>query len=265
MNKLVTTNDGGFPLKMDDFKWMQDATREALKGLISSYLDSSGVLILSGLEKTNIPFPLGSYEYREGYVFINGEVCYVPGLTMSYLVVGADAYLIPVTSFDPAGIRMFKDASSHDTYQINTAKIIITANPPANAILLSSINRIEDVVYEWMNNKIIPSSELLNITIPNTGLIPGTYILKGSVDFSKYKRLSGRVYCEDIQVGDTIAQLPPDYYPNETLMLGVIGYSGADSVQLRVELNQLGKLICRDFLSPQMSAFILSLDGVEYS
>lgn len=76
-----------------------------------------------------------------GYVLIDYEVCYFPGRTFSSgLAQGgnfaADNY------YDAAGLKVFADSSSHDTYQVRRAKFNPTNTVVGGALDLNSADLV---------------------------------------------------------------------------------------------------------------------------
>ena len=141
MNKLLTPN-GGMPLEGDDFRWEQDAIREAMKGMLHYYaLPTSGHLILSGCA---ISFAAGNASVTEGYVCINFEVCYVPAHTVAVASLAASSLKI-VETYDPSGLEVFADSVSRDTYAIRRA-LISDGLAGSNEIVLASPPRLETVL-----------------------------------------------------------------------------------------------------------------------
>lgn len=141
MNKLLTPN-GGMPLEGDDFRWEQDAIRDAMKGMLHYYAQpTSGHLILSGCA---ISFASGNASVTEGYVCINFEVCYVPAHTVAVASLAASSLKI-VETYDAAGLEVFADSVSRDTYAIRRA-LISDGLAGSNEIVLASPPRLETVL-----------------------------------------------------------------------------------------------------------------------
>lgn len=63
---------GGVPLRNDDWQFEQDAIAEALKGIVSLIGDYG---YLSGID---ISLYYNNFNYTEGFVILNNEICYVP-------------------------------------------------------------------------------------------------------------------------------------------------------------------------------------------
>jgi len=115
MNKLLTPN-GGMPLHGDDLQWIQDGTKEAIKGLFHIFSSpATGNLILSGCAL--IDNGGGNYTITEGYVLIAYEVCHVPNHSFDTADLTDSSIKLSVT-YDASGLDVFADAVSRDTYEI---------------------------------------------------------------------------------------------------------------------------------------------------
>jgi hypothetical protein len=136
MNKLITTNTGGFPFKSDDLRFVDNAIREGLNGLLSSLMMNFPSAVLGGCYIAD----LGSaYRIYEGYIFYNHEIWYVPQHDLTK-VVGQTLYFCPELTWDAAGSKTFKSGDVHDTYQVRRMKLYYYASPPSAGFTLDSIN-----------------------------------------------------------------------------------------------------------------------------
>lgn len=139
MNKLVFPN-GGMPLHLDDLDFMQEATREGIKGLLHRFAsEKAGNLILSGC----IADPNGSnYDITEGFIMIDYEVLYFAGVTN---ISTNEPYFELDVSYDPNGNDAFFDNVSRDTYEIRRA-VINTTVPSGSHTKLLDENRLEFIM-----------------------------------------------------------------------------------------------------------------------
>lgn len=154
------------PLEGDDFRWEQDAIRDALKGILHYYaLPTSGHLILSGCA---IGFASGNASITEGYVCINFEVCYVPAHTVPVSSL-ANSSLKIVETYDPTGLEVFADSVSRDTYAIRRA-LISDGLAGSNEIVLSAPTRLEDRLNQSVSAMTSPVTALASGWTSSTGI-----------------------------------------------------------------------------------------------
>jgi microcystin-dependent protein len=144
MNKLQTTENGGFPFRLDDIRWMQNGLAQAFKGIMSSYgvLNSTAV-ILSGCVRTSAS---GTVTVTEGYVSIGGEICYSPAQSYPAPTLSQNEWWVIDVSYDSTGLKTFQDASNHDTYEVRTAKIQVGTTVPSGFTKYSDTKTIFDVI-----------------------------------------------------------------------------------------------------------------------
>lgn len=123
MNKLKTTDVGGFPFKLDDLRWQFGAYEETFKALMSGYgLSSTSVVILGGCARSIVG---GTVTIASGYVYINGEIYLVPTHSYAAPSPGQREYWQISESYDPAGAKTFQNTTVHDTYAIRTASLFV--------------------------------------------------------------------------------------------------------------------------------------------
>ncbi len=148
MNRLVTTDLGGFPAFLNDIRYLDDAIREVLTGNALAWGDPAGYYILQGCEKTDIVGPGGipQYQIAAGYVVLAGEVYRVNPHVVSALLPtpGFTYHWVVVESFAPDGDKTFKDGSSHQTHLNRRAKVVLAATP-ATSLGMEGI-RLENLI-----------------------------------------------------------------------------------------------------------------------
>lgn len=129
MNKLITTNNGGFPLELDDIRFEQDAIRDAFYGLISGFgIAPADSFILSGCQVTGSPVPGAAYS--AGYLCLNGEVFKVDAATLPAQAGGEVYYWDAEVTYDTAGNEQFESGTSYNTYQVRKAKVYSGVQTP---------------------------------------------------------------------------------------------------------------------------------------
>lgn len=129
MNNFKTTDLGGLPLKLNDFRYIHSGIVEIFKGVMSSYgITDSTAIILSGCEKV---LDAGNTIILEGYVSIGGEVCYVPTHSYTDPVSGEFEYWMINVDYDSAGTKTFQNLSINETYEVRTGKVQKSTIVPA--------------------------------------------------------------------------------------------------------------------------------------
>lgn len=128
MNRLKTTDTGGFPLRLDDFRWLNDAQLETFKGTIKSLIGDANYCILYGCliadTKQN-----DIWTCSEGFVYFADEIFYVPAHQVTYSS-GLLFFEQDITFQSPEGLKTFQDANTHETYEYRRAKLNSAASYP---------------------------------------------------------------------------------------------------------------------------------------
>lgn len=139
MNKLIFPN-GGMPFELDDLDFMQEATKDGIKGLLHEFASkNSGNLILSGCKVS----PNGSnFDISAGYVMLDYEVLSFVGATN---IATSQPYFELDVSYDPAGNDVFFDNVSRDTYEVRKATHNTSVPAGTNVQLLDS-NRLTSLM-----------------------------------------------------------------------------------------------------------------------
>lgn len=121
MNKFITTDVGGLPIVLDDFRFIDDSVREAFFGIVTAWgVTNEESYILSGCEIT-----LGvNISVAAGYVVIQGEVYKFNAQSITGSAPsGEEVTFVPSTAFDSAGNKTFDSGGTFDTYQLRTAAL----------------------------------------------------------------------------------------------------------------------------------------------
>lgn len=221
MNQFKTTDNGGLPLTLNDFRWIDNGYREAFKAMMSGYdvVDSAAV-ILSGCERT---VASGTVSIAAGYLSIGGEICLVPAHTYPEPAGGQFEYWDLYTSYDAEGLKVFQSTLDYDTYQKRVAKITVASSVPAGYTEYADTKNIFQITRAKINTDTWHT--LLNTVIGPGGGVPGTYLSQFKKDSTEFVHLSGLAYTEDLGVGavnQLIGTLPVGYRP-ATQKLFVIG------------------------------------------
>lgn len=215
MNLFKTTDNGGLPLVLNDFRWIDAGYREAFKAIMSSYgIDDSMTVILNGCERNVVS---GTVTISEGYVSLGGEICFVP--EHSYAdPVGTFEYWDLNLSFDADGYKTFQSTSNFETYQRRIAKITVASSIPPG---YSEYSATENV-FEIIRRKIPRDAwnQFKNYTVPPSDYFPGVYSLECKLDFDGFVHLQGLQVFEDLADGAInvlIGTLPVGYRPSKTV------------------------------------------------
>lgn len=140
MNKLLSDVDaqgnpldGGFPLCMDDTRWMDDAYRQAFNDIMKGIAaGTANPVILHGV----------SFDYsnsgiiiiNEGSIYYNNEVYHVNSQILTRNPAqGSILYLRWEPQYDPDGNVVFEDGVSHNIHQIRRAFFEWNTSQPTNS------------------------------------------------------------------------------------------------------------------------------------
>lgn len=126
MNRLITSSVGGFPLVLDDlrFVWGQGDNAQGIYQALNNLLRNFGEdFIVQGAEES-------SGNIAEGWVILDGELFKVDAHNR-----GSNTHYSKVITFDDAGDKIFQNGTSAQTYQLNRAVVNVTSgNLPFNGI-----------------------------------------------------------------------------------------------------------------------------------
>lgn len=203
MNKLKTTDLGGFRLRSNDFRWQQNANEMAFKSILNS-VDNSKTIILSGCVITGITPALS---ISSGYVSIEGEVIFVPAQSFTVPTLPDVAYLEVQTSWDPTGLKVFKNSIAHDTYEIRTA-VVTTGVLPVNRTNILELKTIIQSIGELLSGSswiTLPGASYDAVSPAGPAMI-----MKDNMGFVHFK---GDWLNEDPSGVTPLATLPVGYRP----------------------------------------------------
>lgn len=132
MNRLKTTDTGGFPLRLDDFRWLDEAEREAFLGVVKTLIGDEEQCILYGCEITIEPGT--GWDCTEGFVFFNDEIYYVAAHWVDWPTDPYSLYFEEDIDHDSDGYKVFENTGTHETYEIRRAKLNTGATAPPNTM-----------------------------------------------------------------------------------------------------------------------------------
>lgn len=183
MNRLVTTDTGGFPIALDDIRWLDNAYREAMNYILLGF--GNNFIVQGCLDQED-----GSI--GPGYVMLNGKL-----LKVDQHVPTGNSYQL-VSTNDPAGLITFKNGVQRNIYLKERATVsgIDTALPRYGdrlnrLIVMNSMvgNDAGQIPYngaELTPNKRVLTNELGNLIPDPSDLILRKIINIGSWDMSQY-------------------------------------------------------------------------------
>jgi hypothetical protein len=149
MNKLITTNLGGYPFVLNDLRWIDDAVRDAFKAIFSAYDER---FIISGCELTYNPISQ-TYSCTEGYIYLNGEILHCAAGDAEHdgevNIAGWDIEVI----WDINGSKTFKNAEVHNTWQIRRAKFqTFDIEEIDQKLIVTTCKRLHQLIAESIAN-----------------------------------------------------------------------------------------------------------------
>lgn len=211
MNELKTDIDGGFPVVLDDMRWVTGTTRDAFKAIFEPYnLGANYPIILSGCSRS---IANNTVTITEGYVLINGEPLKVDEHSFPY--VGSNAeYWDVETTLDANGEKDFQDLQTHQTYLVRRGVVKSAAALPVGYYEYSTTKTYLQHVYgglpfdAWTP---VPMSVDLVYTVQEAVKVykdlEGFVHIKGYIDGISYPQ-SGNYH---------FGQLPVGYRPLESI------------------------------------------------
>ena len=123
MNKFITSDNGGLPIQLDDFRFIDDAVRDALTGIMSAYgIAADESFILSGAGSTLNGL---NYDIADGYISLDGEILKVTAHSIPTALAAGESHVWKLkTANDPAGLKTFESTIAYNTYQIRGAEVV---------------------------------------------------------------------------------------------------------------------------------------------
>jgi hypothetical protein len=131
MNKLDVSLFGGHPLTLADFNFIQEAWRDSFRAAANILRDpaSSGLapsFVIAGCERTNPS--AGVWAIAEGYVAIEGEICYVPAHNVGYSDINDPLFwYVEQTAVAPSPVE-YRDFSLQNVHLQRVAKVRTTSS-----------------------------------------------------------------------------------------------------------------------------------------
>lgn len=165
MTKEIRFLNGGLPLKLDDFKVLQDRIAQIMYAMLAPFgvtVQDSFVLYGCGVSLAG-----STYTITEGYIAYEGKVIHVPAHTVAYS--GANTYYWEVQT-STSSSRIFQDASTQDVHDELWIELVGSATPPASYMPLDA------PTYEYLLNQ--------NMRSQWQGYSPASYNTGGAATFT---------------------------------------------------------------------------------
>jgi hypothetical protein len=124
MNKLKSDINGGIEFNWDDFRFEQNAVREAIEKICAGFESpNNNSFRLFGADLIR----QGSViiGWAPGWVVINGEPCVTDGGNLSAITIGNGYFWEVFSVFDPAGLEPMENGQTANTYEIRKARIVV--------------------------------------------------------------------------------------------------------------------------------------------
>lgn len=122
MNRIKTELTGGFSLKLDDFRFIDNTLREGIVSIVKSIANSC---ILWGCVGSQLPG--GIYEITEGFVFFNDELFYCPAQSVVLGQNIQDEIVLQIKEYDSLeneANRVFASGSANNVWLIREVEVI---------------------------------------------------------------------------------------------------------------------------------------------
>jgi hypothetical protein len=223
MNTFKTTDLGGLGLRSNDFRFIDASVREAFFGTLSYLGDlANSVIIISGCEV--VP-SLMEVTILSGFVLLNGEVFKVDTHSYPNTTPGVRYWDIDIT-YDAEGTKLFKDSTTHETYEIRRAKTFFAPTLPVDKIAFSSTLYYFDILKEKLG--FIASTAWANIPFCSN-MFPGPSGQgKFMIDSNGFVHLKGAYTNDDPGAGAVLGVLPLGFRPPESQFSRLSDGSGGD-------------------------------------
>jgi hypothetical protein len=189
MKRLKTTETGGHPFTLDDLGFIQDASADALKQLLTAFNDANDTVILSGCV-VSYTSSNTIINITAGFISYKGEVC--PVDAGSFTVAGTIPGFKPLAISIPPSAVVYENLISKDVHTLKGC-LFVDITSEAESVALSLVKRIEEVIQkkieavgEWRTVPLNGSSEADKYT--------ANYTQPSSIyTFAKYRKHGNKV------------------------------------------------------------------------
>ena len=151
MDKLVLTDTGGFPLKLDDLLWMDGRLDSANKGMYDAI---QAHLLAYGTDYIVEGYTYADPNITAGWIMLDSELMRVDAHA------GTDDFFVRTVTFDARGSKTFKDTSVNNTYE----KIRGVLSGASGSLDINAALRLEDKIIQLLATS---AQEFAATNIPN--------------------------------------------------------------------------------------------------
>lgn len=139
LQRLITTNNGGFPLVLDDIRWLEGGIYYAIRQFADDVKSGTGSglngAIVSGCASAVVnPTTI---DVSAGLVLINNVLYFHPGGSFNPTTIpgGSSVYLTPTSpqAFNSAGLKQFQNGANVNTYEERQCQLVVKATASATA------------------------------------------------------------------------------------------------------------------------------------
>lgn len=253
------------PIVLDDLRWEQEATRDALYGIMSAFgITKPLSFVLSGCVVTKVGY---DYSWTEGYICLAGEICKVVAGSITASV-GESAYWEVQTAYDVTGTKVFEDSTSHDCYEIRNAALESHAptapatrmayNAPTFAAVIArkAGPYIPGTWYEVGSGAPVPD---FDGSWGNSAVTPAAYPVSYMKDLMNVVHIRGEAAWSGGSTAGVIFTLPAGCRPSQRASFIAWGHAGTADVPVSIQVFADGTIyIYTDSLT------LLSLDGISF-
>jgi hypothetical protein len=183
MKKFKTTGIGGLPIVLDDLRWTNEALKEVIGAIVSDTLIATPVIIKGCVYDADMLSDTNQLIMTAGYVYMDGEIFAADAVNLT-LAAAEQFYWNIVTTFDAAGLKVFQNSSSQDTYEIRKLEVLKADPVPGGKTLFSATKETSDLWREKLLRK--------NLVTPFASFL-GDFAIEIGNEISAVKGLSGEV------------------------------------------------------------------------
>lgn len=141
MDQLLTSFNGKMPVTLDDFRFADQANRNAFYALMTAFgVSQAESFKISGCTVVRNG---NTFSCAAGYISLAGEICKVDAHSINVLPYQSAKFQLHI-SYDPAGLKAYEVGTMHDCYQIRKAQLVATtAQYPSTDMYYDALTLIE--------------------------------------------------------------------------------------------------------------------------